>query len=150
MAVAVVFESRLAGSDGAYTDQKVVLVDADEDLDWFFLEHDLGRIPDWVRVTKLTYGLVIEAEAEWDGPASAAAAHLEPTLDVVASVAAGRLVWDTGIDDGGASGRPASVEDLATGIWFGAAGDVTTVEPLHTGQDAYYLVEFGITHSVSK
>lgn len=150
MAATVVFESRLPGSDGAYTDQKVVLVDHDTVLGWFLLEHDLGRIPDWVRVTKLTYGLV--NLDPWDGPAVAAGAHLEPALDIAASLVAGRLVWDAGLT-GNPDGRPDTMpagHDLSTDLWFGAAGDETRVDPAYTGQDAYYLVEFGMTHSKVK
>lgn len=153
MAATVVFESRLPGSDGAYTDQKVVLLDADTALGWFMLEHDLGRIPDWVRVTKLTYGLV--NLDPWDGPATAAGAHLEPAIDIAASLLTDRLVWDVGTGTPG-TGRPPEMpagHDLSTDLWFGAAGDETIPpngDPGHTGQDAYYLVEVGITHSVSK
>lgn len=138
MAVNIFAQSRLPGSDGAYTDQVVVEVEDDTQLGWNLVPHDLGRIPDWVRVTRLTYGIP-DASPEEGLPA-----HLEPAINVAASGVAGRLVWDEGTALPG-TGRPGPMpanHDLSTDLWFGAEGNGRTTTK--------FLLEFGITHSVPK
>ena len=127
-------ESRLPGSDGAYTDQKVIEVEANTALGWFSVLHDLGRIPDWVRITKLTYGVGGKSPSETPG------AFLAPAILLAECISTGRLVWDPG-EVGNVEGRPLSIAELDKELWFGACGDRAPSK---------YLVEFGITHSVPK
>lgn len=128
-------ESRLPGSDGAYTDQKVIEVEPNTPLGWYVIEHDLGRIPDWVRVTKLTYGVPDASPAQPDF------AHLEPAIDLFQSGTGGRLFWDVG-EVGNTDGRPTTLVEPEQRLWFGAEGD--RVYPVK------FLLEFGITHSTPK
>lgn len=124
MAVVLFSESRRANSDGSYTDQKVFKVEASTLAAIVNLGHDLERIPDWVRVTAL-------ALCVRDAPEVATPAYLDPVIESSTGVDE-RFEWN---DNGG-------TVVLSDHIRFAAFND--------TQFDAYFLVEFGITHSKTK
>lgn len=128
MAVILFSESRLPGSDGAYTDQKIFLVEAGTLAAFVALAHDLGRTPDWVRVTQLA-----NLDPDTGAPLAVQGYVLPAVSDVLVD---GRFVWlvNDGVD-------PVDI-DTAEELYF-AAGNA--------GQnDALLMVEFGITHSAAK
>jgi hypothetical protein len=137
MGLIVYAQSRTPGSDGAYTDQVVIEIEAITLLGWYTIAHDLDRVPDWVRVTCLTFGVLQE------GPSPTDEAHLEPAIDLFQCGMGGRLFWDLG-EVGNTDGRPITVVDPTQELWFGAE------HANRTGIPVKYLVEFGITHSGPK
>lgn len=128
MAVTLFSESRVPQSDGAYTDQKIFLVGAPTAPALVALAHDLGRTPDWVRVTQLA-----NLDPDTGAPIAVQGYVLPAISDVLVD---GRFVWlvNDGID-------PVDI-DPAEELYFAAGNE---------GQgDVMLMVEFGITHSVAK
>ena len=121
-------ESRLPGSDGSYTDQKIFAVSRGGQPALVKVAHDLGRIPDWVRVERLA-----TLDPDTGVPIVAQAYALPLIKDSLGPT--GRFEWQH-------QASPGNVVDLTKELFFAAAGDQNL--------EGLLMVEFGITHSQSK
>ena len=117
---------------GAYTILKKIRVDAGEAAQWIEVEHGLGRVPNWVRVTKLAHDVP---------PASPVFPAAECNPGILPFAATGDdLAWDPGE---ATPTYPSDVIDLRESLYFGVINAAV--------QDAaFFLVEIGVTHSVPK
>lgn len=117
---------------GAYTILKKIRVDAAEGAQWVEVPHGLHRLPDWARVTQVTFDHT---------PASPVFPAAECDPGILEFAAAGTdLEWDPG-DAGGQ--YPSDAIDLEESLYFG----VINQDGQHA---AYFLVEIGVTHSTPK
>jgi hypothetical protein len=115
---------------GAYTVLKKIRLDAGEVAQWITVPHHLGRVPNWVRVTKLTKEFT---------PLSPVFPAAECCPGILPFTVEGTdLEWDPGLPAPGP--YPDGVIDLTDALYFGVYNSDETHE-------AYFLVEFGITHS---
>lgn len=112
-------------STGQNTKLLLMKVPANTALAYILVQHDLGFIPSWARVTPLSQ--------DDTGTAVLNTGSLEPAIDIAASGATNGLVW---LNPGGA-------QDLTTHMYVAwANADLT--------YDAWFLLEVGRTHSRTK
>lgn len=113
----------LGKSTGQNTVLKLVKIDANTALSYIVVAHNLGFVPSWARVTKLSQ--------DDQGTSVLNTGSCEPVLDEAASGAAG-LIWED-----------AGSQDLTKDI-------ILAVENTDLNYDAWFLLEIGRTHSRSK
>jgi len=124
------------GADGVHTKQVLVKInpaDPEPENGWVQVTHGLKRIPDWVRVTPLCWGVPDES------PSYADPQRCQPCISTLQSAADGKLVWDEG--DTQAGGPPTQI-DLTDKLWFGMNDEQAVTH--------WFLVEMGITYSRTK